>query len=52
VASIGKKSEIGPRLSLLLLLNRGERVKSLRLLASLIQALHIPILSPFVAKPI
>ena len=34
--SIGKKLEIGPRLSPLLLLNRGGRVKSLKLLASLI----------------
>ena len=52
IVSIGRKLGIGPRLSLLLLLNRGGRVRLLRLLASLIQALHIPILLPSIAKPI
>jgi len=50
MVSIGRKLGIGPRLSLLLLLNRGGRVRSLRLLASLIQALYIPILLPSVAR--
>src|SRR6266567_8309617 len=50
--SIGKKLGIGPRLSLLLSLNRGGRVRSLRLSASLIQALYIPILLPSIARPI
>ena len=50
--SIGKKPGIGPRLSPLLLLNRGGRVGSLRLLISLIQALYTPILSPSIARPI
>src|SRR6266567_556414 len=50
--SIGKKLGIGPRLSLLLSLNRGGRVRSLRLSASLMQALYILILSPSVARPI
>ena len=52
IVSIGRKLGIGPGLSLLLLLNRGGRVGSLRLLASLTQALHIPILLPSVARPI
>src|ERR1700726_3625579 len=43
---------MGPRLSPLLSLNRGGRVRYLRLLASLMQALHTPILSPSVARPI
>src|SRR6266699_4658814 len=50
--SIGRKPGIGPRLSPLLSLNRGGRVGSLRLLASLMQALYTPILSPSVARPI
>src|SRR6266568_8998106 len=50
--SIGRKPGIGPGLSPLLLLNRGGRVKSLRLLASLIQALYTPILLPSIARPI
>jgi len=50
--SIGKKPGIGPRLSPLLLLNREERVRYLRLSASLIQALYIPILLPSIARPI
>src|SRR6266702_5690132 len=50
--SIGRKLGTGPRLSLLLLPNRGGRVRSLRLSASLMQALHTPILSPSVARPI
>ena len=50
--SIGRKLEIGPRLSPLLSLNRGGRVRYLRLSASLIQALHTPILLPSVARPI
>src|SRR6266576_5439396 len=50
--NIGRKPGIGPRLSPLLSPNRGGRVGSLRLLASLIQALHTPILSPSVARPI
>src|SRR6266700_7722566 len=50
--SIGRKPGTGPGLSPLLSLNRGERVRLLRLLASLIQALHTPILSPSVARPI
>jgi hypothetical protein len=52
VVSIGKKLGIDPRLSLLLSLNRGGRVKFLRLSASLMQALHTPILLPSVARPI
>ena len=48
--SIGRKLGIGPRLSPLLSLNRGGRVRSLRLSASLIQALYTPILSPSVAR--
>ena len=52
MVSIGRKLGIGPRLSPLLLLNRGERVRSLRLLASLMQALYILILSPYIARPI
>src|SRR6266568_6775104 len=50
--SIGKKPGTGPGLSLLLSLNRGGRVGYLRLSASLMQALHIPILLPSVARPI
>ena len=50
--SIGRKPGIGPRLSLLLSPNRERRVGSLKLLVSLIQALHTPILSLSVAKPI
>ena len=50
--SIGKKLGTGPRLSLLLLLNKGGRVGFLRLSASLMQALYIPILLPSVARPI
>src|SRR6266700_3600506 len=48
--SIGRKPGTGPRLSPLLSPNRGGRVGSLR--ASLMQALHIPILSPSIARPI
>ena len=48
--SIGRKPGIGPKLSLLLSLNRGGRVRFLRLLASLIQALYTPILLPFIAR--
>src|SRR6266702_3028293 len=50
--SIGRKPGTGPRLSLLLSPNRGGRVRSLRLSASLIQALHTPILLPSIARPI
>ena len=50
--SIGRKPGIGPRLSPLLLLNRGGRIRLLRLSASLIQALYIPILLPSIARPI
>src|SRR6266567_4250876 len=50
--SIGRKLGIGPRLSPLLLLNKGGRVRSLRLSASLMQALHTPILLPSIARPI
>src|SRR6266702_1929080 len=50
--SIGRKPGTAPGSSLLLLLNRGGRVQSLRLSASLMQALHTPILSPSVARPI
>src|SRR6266567_8548236 len=50
--SIGRKPGIGPRLSPLLLPNRGGRVRSLRLSASLMQALYTPILSPSIARPI
>src|SRR6266568_9217904 len=50
--NIGRKPGIGPGLSPLLSLNRGGRVGSLRLLASLIQALYIPILLPSIARPI
>src|SRR6266702_556654 len=50
--SIGKKPGIGPKLSPFLSPNRGGRVESLRLLVSLMQALHTFILSPFIAKPI
>src|SRR6266700_3932655 len=50
--SIGRKPGIGPRSSPLLSPNRGGRVGSLRLSASLMQALHTPILSPSVARPI
>jgi len=50
--SIGRKLGTGPRSSPLLLPNRGGRVRYLRLLASLMQALYIPILSPSVARPI
>jgi hypothetical protein len=52
VVSIGRKLGIGPGLSQLLSPNRGGRVGSLRLSASLMQALYIPILSPFIARPI
>jgi hypothetical protein len=52
VVSIGRKPGIGPRLSPLLLLNKGGRVRSLRLLASLMQALYTPILLPSIARPI
>jgi hypothetical protein len=52
MVSIGRKLRIDPRLSSLLLLNRGGIVRSLRLLASLMQALYIPILPPSVARPI
>src|SRR6266702_2054197 len=52
VVSIGRKLGTDLGLSLLLLPNRGGRVGSLRLLVSLMQALHIPILSPSVARPI
>src|SRR6266568_906959 len=50
--NIGRKPGIGPRLSPLLSPNRGGRVGSLRLLASLIQALHTLILSPSITRPI
>jgi hypothetical protein len=50
--SIGRKLGIDFKLSLLLSLNRGEMVKSLRLLVFLIQALYTPILSPSIARPI
>src|SRR6266702_6429506 len=50
--SIGRKPGTGPRLSPLLLLNRGGRVRYLRLLASLMQALYTPILLPSIARPI
>src|SRR6266567_1013529 len=50
--SIGRKLGISPRLSPLLLLNRGGRVRSLRLSASLMQTLYIPILLPSIARPI
>jgi len=50
--SIGRKLGIGPRLSLLPLRNREGRAGFLRLLASLIQALHTLILLPSVARPI
>src|SRR6266702_998574 len=50
--SIGRKLGTGPRSSPLLSPNRGGRVGSLRLSASLTQALHTPILSPSVARPI
>src|SRR6266576_1435797 len=50
--SIGRNPGTGPGSSPLLLLNRGGRVGSLRLSASLMQALHTPILSPSVARPI
>ena len=50
--SIGRKLGIGPRLSPLLSLNRGGRVGFLRLLAFLIQALYMSILSLFIARPI
>src|SRR6266702_5121527 len=50
--SIGKKPGIGLGLSPMLSLNRGGRVGSLRLSASLIQALHTPILSPSIARAI
>ena len=52
MVSIGRKLGIGPRLSPLLLLNRGGRVRYLRLLAFLIQALYISILLPSIARPI
>ena len=52
VVNISRKLGTGPGLSLLLSLNRGGRVGSLRLLASLMQALYIPILLPSVARPI
>src|SRR6266704_3239143 len=50
--SIGRKPGIGPGLSPFFPLNRGGRVGSLRLSASLMQALHTLILSPSVARPI
>jgi len=50
--SIGRKPGTGPGSSPLLSPNRGGRVRYLRLSASLMQALHIPILSPSVARPI
>src|SRR6266702_4633351 len=50
--SIGRKPGTGPGLSLLLSPNRGGMVGSLRLSASLMQALYTPILLPSVAKPI
>src|SRR6266702_5588216 len=50
--SIGRKLGTGPRLSPLLSPNKGGRVGSLRLSASLIQALYTPILSPSIARPI
>ena len=50
--SIGKKLGIGPRLNLLLSLNKEKSTRSLKLSASLIQALYIPILSLSVARPI
>jgi hypothetical protein len=52
VVNIGKKLGIGFRLNLLLSLNREGSAGFLRLLASLIQALYTPILSPSVARPI
>ena len=52
MVSIGKKPKIGPRLSPLLLLNRGKKVRSLKLLVSLIQALYTPILLLTIASPI
>src|SRR6266568_2585800 len=50
--SIGRKPGTGPRSSPLLLPNRGGRVRSLRLSASFMQALHTPILLPSIARPI
>ena len=52
MVSIVRELGIGPRLSPLLLLNRGGRARSLRLLASLTQALYILILLPSIARPI
>src|SRR6266568_62448 len=50
--SIDRKLGIDPRSSPLLSPNRGGIVGSLRLLASLMQALHIPILLLSIARPI
>ena len=50
--SIGRKPEIGSKLNLLLLLNRKERTRFLRLLVFLIQALITLILLPSVVRPI
>ena len=50
--SIGKKLGTGSRLNLLLLLNKEGSAGSLKLSASLIQALYIPILLLFMARPI
>jgi hypothetical protein len=52
IVSIGKKLGIGPKLSLLLSPNKKGSIRSLRLLASLIQALYTPILLPSIARPI
>ena len=52
MVNIGKKLGIGPKLNLLLLLNKKGSAKSLKPLMSLIQALYTPILLPFVARPI
>jgi len=52
IVSIGRKLKIGLRLSLLFSPNKKGKVRSLRLLASLMQALYTPILLPSIAKPI
>ena len=52
MVSIGRKLGTGPKLSPLLLPNREEKVRFLRLLASLMQALYIPISLPSIARPI
>jgi hypothetical protein len=50
--SIDKKLGIGPKLSLLLSLNKEGSIRFLKPSASLIQALYIPIPSPSMARPI